>query len=138
MQTNATVSQSNQQISFNDCLFRHQIIPLSAVPSHTDVSCITRYFNTKCPYYIAIHHITNADFPGKYTFLHQHTEAEINIFLSSDTQPLTFELQIGDEVRTHSGSATLVIPPNVNHSANVLSGSGYYIAIRLNEYPSGI
>lgn len=129
MQT--TVPQFGQEITFADCLFSHQIVSLSAVPSHTDVSCITRYFNAECPYYIAVHHIVNADFPGKYTSLHSHAEAEINIFLSNDTQPLVFELQIGDEIKTHSGSATLVIPPNVRHSANVLSGSGYYIAIRL-------
>lgn len=58
---------------------------------------------------------------------HIHGCDEIN-FLLSDSH-LSYEIRLGDEVFVVNAPATIHIPAGVVHSANVIEGSGFYIAI---------
>ena len=58
---------------------------------------------------------------------HVHDCDEINILMSDSH--LSYEIRLGDEVFVVNAPATIRIPAGVVHSANVIEGSGYYIAI---------
>ena len=58
---------------------------------------------------------------------HVHDCDEINILLSDSH--LSYEIRLGDEVFVVNAPATIHIPAGVVHSANVIEGSGFYIAI---------
>jgi quercetin dioxygenase-like cupin family protein len=58
---------------------------------------------------------------------HVHDCDEINILLSDSH--LSYEIRLGDEVFIVNAPATIHIPAGVVHSANVIEGSGFYIAI---------
>jgi hypothetical protein len=103
--------------------------PLSAIPYHDDVYCIDRYFALGFPYHLAIHKISNLDeTPAPYTKLHDHDFPEINILIGEN---LKYCIQLGDEITTITGNYSVWIPAGTLHAANVISGEGYYIAIRL-------
>jgi len=70
------------------------------------------------------------DVPGEhrsYCEPHVHDCDEINILLSDSH--LSYEIRLGDEVFVVSAPATIHIPAGVVHSANVIEGSGFYIAL---------
>jgi hypothetical protein len=70
------------------------------------------------------------DVPGErrsYSEPHVHDCDEINILLSDSH--LSYEIQLGDEVFVVTAPATIHIPAGVVHSANVIEGSGFFIAI---------
>ena len=58
---------------------------------------------------------------------HVHDCDEINILLSDSH--LSYEIRLGNEVFVVNAPATIHIPAGLLHSANVIEGSGYYIAI---------
>lgn len=58
---------------------------------------------------------------------HVHDCDEINILLSESY--LSYEIRLGDEVFVVNAPATIRIPAGVVHSANVIEGTGFYIAI---------
>ena len=58
---------------------------------------------------------------------HVHDCDEINILLSDSH--LAYEIRLGGEVFVVHAPATIRIPAGVVHSANVIEGSGYFIAI---------
>ena len=58
---------------------------------------------------------------------HVHDCNEINILLSDSH--LSYEIRLGDEVFVVNAPATIHIPAGVVHSANVIEGSGFFIAI---------
>lgn len=105
---------------------------MSSVLLHNDISCITRYFEVSFPIYTAIHKVCNADYPETYTQMHSHDEDEINILLSEDSN-FQYEVRIEDKTFIVSANSSIFIPSNALHSTNVISGSGYYISIRLNK-----
>ncbi|GAC54123.1 hypothetical protein [Gordonia amicalis] len=58
---------------------------------------------------------------------HVHDCPEINILLSLDH--LVYEITLGDESYVVEAPASIYIPAGLVHSANVIEGSGFFIAI---------
>ena len=58
---------------------------------------------------------------------HVHDCPEINILLSLTR--LTYEIRLGDEVYLVEAPATIYIPAGLVHSANVVEGSGFFVAL---------
>jgi hypothetical protein len=58
---------------------------------------------------------------------HVHDCPEINILLS--LARLVYEIRLGDEVYLAEAPATIYIPAGLVHSANVVEGSGFFIAL---------
>lgn len=78
--------------------------------------------------HIAVHEI-RSDLPFEhrnYSKKHSHNCNEWNIILGTD---LIFEITLNDEVYEISAPATIFIPTGTLHTANVLKGKGYFIAI---------
>lgn len=111
-------------------IFEFKESAMSSVVAHHDTECIQRFFSEDFPYHTAVHKIENANFPTEYTEIHQHKEAEINLLISADKN-FAFKVVIGNETKVVKGNTGIYIPANIPHSANVLEGSGYYIAIRI-------
>lgn len=79
--------------------------------------------------HIAIH-VINENLPYEkrfYSLPHKHNCDEWNIILG--TNDLTFEIMLNGELFIVKSPATVYIPQGTSHSANVLSGSGYFIAL---------
>ncbi len=78
--------------------------------------------------HIAIHEIRNvASEDRSYCEPHQHACGEVNLLLSWER--LVFRILLGDELYTVEAPATIYIRPGLLHSANVIEGTGFYIAI---------
>lgn len=108
---------------------------LSNIPFHDSVNNIIRFVGVDTPYHIAIHKIVDSsETPSKYVSSHCHDAEELNILLSDDNS-LTYKFEIDSNVSTVSSPAIIKIPSKVSHSANYISGTGYYICIILtNKY----
>lgn len=104
---------------------------LSAVPFHQDTKSIRRYFSEKFPVHIAVHEVSPVIFPPEeYTQLHKHHDHdEINIIISPHN--LVYKICLDDEQYTVTNNSCIWIPRGMMHPANVLKGSGYFIAMRL-------
>lgn len=107
---------------------------LSTVAFHNDVSCIDRYFAEGFPFHLAIHKVSKAENVKKYTELHTHDVDELNIIICEDGE-MEYLIQLGDEEYHLKSNTSIWIPKGLPHSANVILGSGYYIAMRLNRIP---
>lgn len=128
-------------------MFSHHLFPVSSetkpfifdmvpaalenVPFHHNTACITRYIARYFPLHLAVHEVSPVQSPPEeYTQLHKHTDSnEVNIILSPDE--LLYKIQIGDKEYLAGKNSCIWIPRGVMHAANVLSGSGYFITIRL-------
>ena len=122
----------------NQHLIHHNVpSPLSTVAHHHDVACIERFFSDTYPMHLAIHKVTDADDIDQYTDPHSHDVPEINIIISDTEGELVYEIQLAEEIFQVSSNATVWIPAGLTHASNVISGSGYFIAIRLNGYDVG-
>jgi len=62
-----------------------------------------------------------------YSEPHVHDCAEINVLLSLTR--LAFEIRLGADVYIVEAPATIYIPAGLLHSANVIEGSGFYLAV---------
>ncbi|AUX23404.1 hypothetical protein SOCEGT47_039290 [Sorangium cellulosum] len=107
--------------------------PLSSVAFHREVECIRRFFAAGFPVHLAIHRVDGAA-PARrdYTELHTHDVPEINLILPDPTG-LEYRVELGDSVHHLVESTSLWIPPGVPHAANVVRGSGYLVAVRLDH-----
>ena len=78
--------------------------------------------------HIVAHEIRNvsADLRS-YCEPHVHDCPEINILLSLTR--LIYEIRLGDEVYIVEAPATIYIPAGLLHSANVVEGSGFFVAL---------
>ncbi len=105
---------------------------LSNVPFHTDTSAVTRYFASAFPCHMAVHHVSPVFTPpAAYTQPHIHDDHdEINIIISPDK--LIYKIQLGGDDYIVHNNASIWIPRGKLHAANVLKGSGYFIALRVN------
>jgi hypothetical protein len=63
----------------------------------------------------------------RYCDPHIHDFAEVNILLS--TTQLRYEIRLGDETYFVDAPASIHVPAGLVHSANVLEGSGFFIAL---------
>jgi hypothetical protein len=86
--------------------------------------------------HIAVHEIRNAAWEDRdYCAPHWHECPEVNLLLS--WEQLAFRIVLGDEIYTVEAPATIYIRPRLIHSANVIGGTGFFIAIVENsEYTS--
>ncbi|WP_437969750.1 hypothetical protein WMF04_10855 [Sorangium sp. So ce260] len=107
--------------------------PLSAVAFHQDVECIRRFFAAGFPVHLAVHRVDDAE-PARrdYTELHTHDGPEINLILPDPTG-LEYRIELGSSVHHVTTSTSIWIPPGVPHSANVVRGSGYLVAVRFDH-----
>ena len=114
----------------------HQNVPtpLSSVAFHEDVPCIERFFSDTFPMHLAIHKVTDAKGVDPYTEPHHHDVPEINIIIGEEEGALEYAIQLGEETFRVESNSTVWIPAGMTHASNVIRGSGYFIAIRLNGY----
>jgi len=114
-------------------IVEHEESPLSSVIAHRDVDCITRYFAAGAFMHLATHRISDAE-PAhrEYTDLHVHAEPELNVIIP-DESGLVYRIGLGDEEFVITRNSSVWIPPGVPHSANVISGSGHFVALRINS-----
>jgi len=112
-------------------IYHNDLSPLSSVPFHQDIACIERLFPQGFPVHLAVHRVVDA-YPDtrKYTQVHTHDVDEINILIG-DEEGLEYDIQLGEERFRVRSNASIYIPAGLAHAANVLSGSGYFIAVRL-------
>lgn len=119
--------------TYSNLINNMQFSPLSSIPFHSDIKCIERIVAKEFPFHVAIQHITGAQsMPRDYTRLHTHDVPEINIVLGN-TDELVHGIHLGAEFYEVKSPSTIWIPPHLEHSANVISGSGYFICIILNQ-----
>lgn len=117
--------------TYQDLIFENKFSPLATIPFHHDVEGLDRYFAEGFPYHLAIHHIHPMEQPPEaYTFSHEHTYPELNIIIGKD---LCYDITLGDEHYELTGNYSIWIPAGVAHSANVRSGSGYFVAMRFDR-----
>jgi len=104
--------------------------PLSEVPYHEDTASITRFFAKNFPVHLAVHEVSPLLCPPtEYTQLHRHDDSdEVNIIISRNN--LQYKIQVGDKEYIAGNNSAIWIPKGVMHSANVLTGSGYFITLR--------
>lgn len=114
----------------------HQNVPspLSSVAFHHDVASIERFFSDTFPMHLAIHKVTDAKGGDPYTEPHSHDVPEINIIIGDEEGALEYAIQLGEEIFRVRSNSTVWIPAGMSHASNVICGSGYFIAIRLNGY----
>jgi hypothetical protein len=116
---------------YENLFFQLQNQPLSSVPYHENIENIERFFCEFFPLHLAVHKVS-FESPNflKYTRLHKHDKDELNIIISEDSN-LEYLLQIEDEEYKITSNSAVYIPKNHMHSANVIKGRGFYIALRL-------
>lgn len=118
---------------YQNLIFRHVRTPLSSVPFHKDIDFIERFFCNKFPMHLAIHKVTDAEpLPENYTQLHVHDVHEINMLVGNEGE-LEYAIQLGEEIFYVQSNASIWIPAGLHHASNATRGSGYLIAIRLND-----
>lgn len=112
-------------------LFKMQPALLSQVPFHQNTEAISRYIAEDFPVHLAVHQVSPVTAaPAAYTQPHVHEDChEINLILS--TEELVYKIQLGAEEHIVGNNACIWIPKGLVHAANVLYGSGYYIAMRI-------
>lgn len=112
-------------------IYQHVESPLSSVPFHQDVEGLRRYVAAGFPLHLAVHQFEQMEPPSEaYTQPHMHPYDEFNIIIGDD---LTYDILLGNESFVLKGHHSIWIPAGVTHAANVISGTGYYVAIRLNH-----
>ncbi len=111
---------------------RNTFSSLDTIPFHSQIDCIERYVPENFPIHLAIHKITDMKgAPIDYCDLHTHDDiTEVNLIIGAP-DAITFRIQLGDEVYEVKSSSSIWIPPGIAHSANVISGTGYFVVFRL-------
>ena len=105
---------------------------LSEVPFHNNTPAVTRYVPKNFPMHMAVHQVSPVLAPpAAYTQSHVHDDCnEINIIIADDN--LQYKIQLGENEYIVGNNTCIWIPRGTVHAANVLRGSGYFIAIRIN------
>jgi hypothetical protein len=108
---------------------------LSALPFHDDGPLVRWLMaggalHPEARTHVAVHHVDGARPERRdYCDVHEHSVAELNLVLPATA--LRFDIVLGDEHHEVGGPASVFIPPGVRHSANVIEGSGFFVAILL-------
>jgi mannose-6-phosphate isomerase-like protein (cupin superfamily) len=104
---------------------------LSDVPFHNNTASITRYIARQFPLHMAVHRVSPVMMtPPAYTQPHVHHDYnEINIIISDEQ--LEYKILLGNNEYVVRNNSSIWIPMGTIHAANVLRGSGYFIAIRV-------
>ena len=114
-------------------IFAMQRSALSNVPFHADTKFITRYFSENFPVHLAVHEISPVmKTPEEYTLPHVHDgEDEVNIIISRNN--LVYKIQLDNDEYIVENNSSIWIPAGMQHSANVIKGSGYFITMRMTK-----
>ncbi len=132
---NNTVNQPIKNLNefFDTLVFNMGVAPLSSVPFHSDTDCIERYFSSTFPLHFAVHEVSETEFPPEeYTQVHIHeNHHEMNAIISSNE--LEYRITLGEKDYLVKNNASIWIPAGVPHSANVIKGTGFFFAIRIEK-----
>jgi len=114
--------------------------PLSEVQFHKKapikrISMLSKKTIPESKIHAAVHFVDAIDKKiSKYSILHKHDVDEVNILLSQNDK-LVYEIQLDDEIYKVSSPVTIFIPKGVNHRADVISGSGFFVCLIMsNKY----
>ena len=114
--------------------------PLSEVQFHKKapikrISTLSKKTIPESKIHAAVHFVDAIDKKiSKYSILHKHDVDEVNILLSQNDK-LVYEIQLNDEIYKVSSPVTIFIPKGVNHRADVISGSGFFVCLIMsNKY----
>jgi hypothetical protein len=114
--------------------------PLSEVQFHKKapikrISMLSKKTIPESKIHAAVHFVDAIDKKiSKYSILHKHNVDEVNILLSQNDK-LVYEIQLDDEIYKVSSPVTIFIPKGVNHRADVISGSGFFVCLIMsNKY----
>lgn len=104
---------------------------LDMIAAHKKVPFIKRFADKKPPVHLGVHEISyTKNNKDQYSELHFHNARELNIILSSGKKGLKYDIVLGEERYIVKAPSAIWIPEGLKHSANVLSGEGYYICIK--------
>lgn len=112
--------------------------PLQNVPFHSKNDDIERIMPKDFPIYVAVHAIGNSSAKSgqnRYVNLHKHDAPEVNILIG-DRDTLKYEIQADNELYKVESPASIYIPAGVEHAANHISGTGFYVCIILSDTES--
>jgi hypothetical protein len=111
---------------------------LDVVPGHSSIPEIERWVFPGVPYLTSVHSIDAAEDSGRqYCEVHCHPDlAEVNVLLGI-TSDFRFRIQIGCTTEVVGPTAALFIPAGVPHSANVVSGRGFYVVHHVRDCDNG-
>jgi hypothetical protein len=116
--------------------------PLSKVPFHgkAPIRRLAMLDKKRVPeskIHTAVHFVdANGKKMPQYSELHKHNADEINLILSEDGK-LKYEIQLDDEIYKVTSPATIFIPKELKHRAEVISGKGIFVCIIMsNNYKS--
>lgn len=106
---------------------------LEAIPFHNKTEFIKRIVAVDFPVHLAVHQVSAVlNSVEEYTQPHVHNNCdEINIILSRGQ--LSYRILIGDREEIISNNSAIWIPRGIVHSANVISGSGFFVTLRINQ-----
>ncbi len=108
--------------------------PLSEVQFHKKapikrISMLSKKTIPESKIHAAVHFVDAIDKKiSKYSILHKHDVDEVNMLLSQNDK-LVYEIQLDDEIYKVSSPVTVFIPKGVNHRADVISGSGFFVCL---------
>lgn len=117
-------------------IYRNLDAPLGDTPCHQANFGIRRLAPLGFPVHVGIHQVAAGaatDRPDYSTPHHHPDHDEVNILISEEH--LAYRLTFADETYEVEAPATIWIPAGVSHSANVISGSGTFVCLRLNRQP---
>jgi quercetin dioxygenase-like cupin family protein len=105
---------------------------LDSVPHHTSIPEIQRLVFPGVPYLASVHCVTAASAEERdYCEPHDHhDEHELNLFLGT-SDDFRFEVTLDGADQIVGPTAALYIPAGQKHAANVVSGSGYYVVLKV-------
>jgi hypothetical protein len=128
------VLQSHATRHHEHLISKGEIHPLQHIPFHEGGPFVRwqmagRGVHDDAPFHVAVHDVSHgvAHQDRSYCELHEHAFPELNVLLSPGR--LVYRIQLGDEVYDVAAPASILIPPNLPHSANLLAGAGYFIAL---------
>jgi hypothetical protein len=105
---------------------------LSLVPHHDSISEIERWVFPGMPYLVSVHSVTAAETADRsYCAAHFHRDySEINLLIGT-TRDFRYRVETDGIQRILGPVAAAFIPEGTTHSANLISGSGYYIVFKV-------
>ena len=108
---------------------------LESIPFHDEGPLVRRLLaggdiHPGAQTHVAVHRVDGVrDADRDYCDVHVHTVAELNLFLP--ITELVYDVVLGEETYEVEGPASVFIPAGLPHSANVRSGTGFFVAIVL-------
>jgi hypothetical protein len=126
------VENSDAGCSGGSVIALPEVETLDLVPHHQSIPEIERLVFQGIPYLASVHAVTQADAHERhYCQPHDHSDQdELNLFLGT-TDDFRFRITLDGSEHVLGPVAALLIPAGESHSANVMSGSGYYVVLKV-------